>query len=102
MRARSVSHFAFRILHLALLGSACSPSPPTDPDVITIAVRSGPTTLDPRQGNDEGSQRVSQLLFNSLMEWGDDLRVHPVLAERFENPDPLTYIALSSARRQVP
>jgi peptide/nickel transport system substrate-binding protein len=80
-------------LHLALIGSACRSSPPADPNVITIAVRSGPTTLDPRQGNDEGSQRVSQLVFNSLMEWGDDLRVHPALAERLEHPDLLTYVA---------
>jgi peptide/nickel transport system substrate-binding protein len=49
--------------------------------------------LDPRQGADESSQRVSQLIFNSLMEWGDDLRVRPALAERLEHPDPLTYIA---------
>ena len=84
--------FAFCILHLALLGAACSP-PPSDPQIITIAVRSAPTTFDPRQGNDEGSQRISQLVFNSLMEWGDDLRVHPALAERLENPDPLTYVA---------
>jgi peptide/nickel transport system substrate-binding protein len=27
------------------------------------------------------------------MEWGDDLRVHPALAERLESPDPLTYVA---------
>ncbi len=27
------------------------------------------------------------------MEWGDDLRVHPALAERLDNPDPLTYVA---------
>jgi peptide/nickel transport system substrate-binding protein len=85
--------FAFCILHFALLESACRPSPPPDPRIITVAVRSGPTTLDPRQGNDESSQRVSQLIFNSLMEWGDDLRVHPALAERLDNPDPLTYIA---------
>jgi peptide/nickel transport system substrate-binding protein len=84
--------YAFCILNSAVL-AACSLSPPSDPDIITIAVRSGPTTLDPRQGNDEGSQRVSQLIFNSLMEWGDDLRVHPALAERLENPDPLTYVA---------
>src|SRR4030095_12766333 len=92
MRARSALSAAC-LLHLALLGTACSPSLPSDSNVITIAVRSGPTTLDPRQGNDEGSQRVSQLLFNSLMEWGDDLRVHPALAERLEHPDPLTYVA---------
>jgi len=83
--------FAFCILHLASL-SSCAPSS-LDPNVITVAVRSGPTTLDPRQGNDESSQRVSQLIFNSIMEWGDDLRVHPALAERLENPDPLTYVA---------
>ena len=32
-------------------------------------------------------------MFNSLMEWGDDLRVHPALADGLENPDPLTYVA---------
>jgi peptide/nickel transport system substrate-binding protein len=84
---------AVAVLCVALLGSACSPSLPPDPQIITIAVRSGPTTLDPRQGNDESSQRVSQLVFNSLVEWGDDLRVHPALAERLENPDPRTWVA---------
>jgi peptide/nickel transport system substrate-binding protein len=81
------------MLHLAFVGSACRPSPPPDPRFITVAVRSAPTTLDPRQGNDESSQRVAQLIFTPLMEWGDDLRVHPALAERLDNPDPLTYVA---------
>jgi peptide/nickel transport system substrate-binding protein len=93
---RSVAHLAvsaFCILNSAFVVSSCRPSPPHDPNIITIAVRSGPTTLDPRQGNDEGSQRVSQLVFNSLVEWGDDLRVHPALASTLENPDPLTYVA---------
>jgi peptide/nickel transport system substrate-binding protein len=84
--------FAFCIVNLALLAS-CSAPAISSPNVITISVRSGPTTLDPRQGADEGSQRVSQLIFNSLMEWGDDLRVHPALAERLEHPDPVTYVA---------
>ncbi len=84
--------WALGLAHCALL-AACGSSPAPNPNVITVAVRSGPTTLDPRQGADESSQRVSQLIFNSLMEWGDDLRVHPALAERLENPDPLTYIA---------
>jgi peptide/nickel transport system substrate-binding protein len=86
-------HFARGIVHLALLSSACAPPSAPNPNIITIAVRSGPTTLDPRQGADESSQRVAQLIFNSLMEWGDDLRVHPALAERLDHPDPLTYVA---------
>jgi len=77
----------------AFLSCSCSSPSPPDPGIITLAVRSGPTTLDPRQGADEASQRVAQLIFSSLMEWGDDLRVHPGLAERLDNPDPLTYIA---------
>jgi peptide/nickel transport system substrate-binding protein len=85
--------FAFCILHFAFSSPACGRVPAPDPRIITISVRSGPTTLDPRQGNDEGSQRIAQLIFNSLMEWGDDLRVHPALAERLDNPDPLTYVA---------
>ena len=72
---------------------ACAQRPPSDPNIITIAVRSGPTTFDPLQAGDEISQRLGQLIFDPLMQWGDDLRVHPALAERLDNPDPLTYIA---------
>jgi peptide/nickel transport system substrate-binding protein len=32
------------------------------------------------------------LIFSSLMTFGDDLRPKPHLAERLDNPDPLTYI----------
>ena len=32
-------------------------------------------------------------MFNQLMNLGDDLRIKPALAERLDNPDPLTYIA---------
>jgi peptide/nickel transport system substrate-binding protein len=89
---------AFCILHatclcLLSLSIGCSDSRPRDPDVITIAVRSGPNSLDPRLSNDEGTQRMSQLVFSPLLEHGDDLRIRPALAERFDNPDPLTYIA---------
>jgi len=56
-------------------------------------VRTGPNNLDPRFGTDETSGRVDQLIFGSLMDIGDDLHVTPTLAERLDNPDPLTYIA---------
>src|SRR5262245_10990147 len=86
---------AFCILNSALLSSAaCSRSQaPQDPGTITIAVRSGPNSLDPRLSNDEGTQRMSQLVYSPLLEHGDDLRIRPALAQRFDNPDPLTYIA---------
>jgi peptide/nickel transport system substrate-binding protein len=92
--SRSLS--AFCILHSALLVvfAGCSQSQaPQDPGIITIAVRSGPNTLDPRLSNDEATQRMSQLIYSPLLEHGDDLRIKPALAERFDNPDPLTYIA---------
>jgi peptide/nickel transport system substrate-binding protein len=84
--------FAFCISHSAFLSSGCSRPQPADPDVITIAVRSGPTTLDPVQAADEISQRIGQLIFRPLVDWGNDLRVHPALAERYDSPDPLTYV----------
>src|SRR5258705_9872983 len=59
---------------------------------IVVGVRTGPNNLDPRLGNDEASARVAQLMFNTLLDIGDDLRPKPMLAERLDNPDPLTYL----------
>jgi peptide/nickel transport system substrate-binding protein len=88
---------AFCVLNSAWLSlslSGCSHSQrPGDPDIITIAVRSGPNALDPRLSNDESTQRLSQLVYSPLLQHGDDLRIGPGLAERLDNPDPLTYIA---------
>ena len=71
---------------------ACAPSPPTNADVITVALANAPANLDPRVGSDEASQRVHQLLYSSLLRVADDLRVVPELAERIERPDPRTYV----------
>ena len=77
---------------LAML-AGCSRAPARDRNVIVVAVRTPPNNLDPRQANDETSQRVGQLVFSSLMDVGNDLRVVPRLAARLDNPDPLTYVA---------
>jgi peptide/nickel transport system substrate-binding protein len=88
---------AFCILHSALLSlslSGCSRSETArDPNIITVAVRSGPNALDPRLSNDEATQRLSQLVYSPLLQHGEDLRLGPALALRLDNPDPLTYIA---------
>ena len=83
--------FAFCILHLALL-SGCASPPPRDPNIITVVARVGPNNLHPLKANDEGTARVSQLMFESLMDIGEDLRPQPRLIERYETPDPVTYI----------
>ena len=80
-------------LAAALLLPACQAPPPPDPSILTVAIRTAPNTLDPRQGGDEMSQRVSELIFSPLMIIGPDLRAAPHLAERLDNPDPLTYVA---------
>ncbi len=79
------------LLSLALSGCAYSEGP-RDPNVITVAVRSGPNALDPRLSNDEATQRLSQLVYSPLLQNGNDLRIGPALAQRLDNPDPLTYI----------
>jgi peptide/nickel transport system substrate-binding protein len=77
----------------ALLLSACRATPPADPSILTVAIRTAPNTLDPRQGGDEMSQRVGELMFSPLMVIGPDLRAAPHVAERLDNPDPRTYVA---------
>jgi peptide/nickel transport system substrate-binding protein len=90
--ARFKQYIAFCILHFALTGCA-EPQAAAPRGAIIVGVRQGPNNIDPRLGNDEASGRVAQLMFNQLMNLGDDLRIKPALAERLDNPDPLTYIA---------
>jgi len=85
------SLFAFCILQFALL-TACGTPPPRDPDVLVVVARVGPNNLHPLKANDEGTARVSQLMFDYLMDIGDDLRPQPSLLERLEMPDPTTYV----------
>jgi peptide/nickel transport system substrate-binding protein len=72
-------------------GCAASAAPPRD--IITLAIANAPTNFDPRIGSDESSQKIHQLLYNSLVRVDDQLRVVPDLAEAIQSPDPLTYVA---------
>ena len=76
-----------------VLCAACSAPPAAaPPGAIVVGIRTAPNNIDPRLANDETSQRVAQLIFSTLFNIGDDLRPAPLLAERLDNPDPLTYI----------
>jgi peptide/nickel transport system substrate-binding protein len=57
-----------------------------------MIIESSPTNLDPRVGIDGYSERIDALIFDDLLDRDDHLNVTPALAERWEVPDPLTYI----------
>jgi peptide/nickel transport system substrate-binding protein len=75
-------------LSFALL--SCSRKP--DPNTLVMEIESSPTNLDPRAGLDAYSERIDNLIFDDLLSRGENLDVAPGLAERWEIPDPLTYV----------
>jgi ABC-type transport system substrate-binding protein len=77
---------------LTLLASLLSCSRKSDPNTLVMVIESSPTNLDPRVGQDAYSERIDSLIFDDLLSRGQNLDVAPGLAERWEVPDPLTYI----------
>ncbi len=69
---------------------SCSNKP--NPNTLVMLIESSPTNLDPRIGVDAQSERIDNLIFDDLLSRGDNLDVAPGLAERWEIPNPLTYI----------
>ncbi len=78
---------------VAAVAAGCGRAAPPDPDIIVLGTPTSPTSLDPGIGLDEASQRIHQLLFDSLLKIDDHLRVVPDLATRFDTTDSQTYVA---------
>ncbi|MGO9515898.1 MAG: ABC transporter substrate-binding protein [Candidatus Korobacteraceae bacterium] len=70
--------------------AACSRKP--DPDTLVMIIESSPANLDPRVGVDAQSERIDDLIFDSLVRRDEHFNLKPWLAESWEIPDPLTYI----------
>jgi ABC-type transport system substrate-binding protein len=81
---------AFAVLAMLAMLLSCSAKP--DPNTLVMIIESSPTNLDPRVGIDAQSERIDNLIFDDLLARGDDLNVAPGLAERWEIPEPLTYV----------
>ncbi|MFZ0825103.1 MAG: ABC transporter substrate-binding protein [Terriglobales bacterium] len=75
---------------MLLLLLSCSQLP--DTNTLVMIIESSPTNLDPRVGIDGQSERIDELLFDALLTRDDHFNVQPGLAERWEIPDPLTYV----------
>jgi peptide/nickel transport system substrate-binding protein len=57
-----------------------------------MIIESSPTSLDPRVGTDAQSERIGKLLFDALLRHDEHFQLQPWLAERWDIPDPLTYV----------
>lgn len=72
---------------------AClSCSKPPDPNTLTMLIEFSPSNLDPRVGTDGQSERIDELIFDSLVRKDEHFNIQPWLAERWEIPDPQTYV----------
>ncbi|HYL92663.1 MAG TPA: ABC transporter substrate-binding protein [Alphaproteobacteria bacterium] len=69
---------------------SCSSRP--DPNTLVMLIESSPASLDPRVSTDAQGQRIDELIFDPLVRKDEHFNFQPGLAERWEVPDPLTYI----------
>ncbi len=90
-RRRASLNFGL-LLCLAAIFPLLSCSSRPDAHTLVMIIESSPINLDPRVGIDAWSERIDNLIFDDLLSRGDDLNVAPGLAERWETPDPLTYV----------
>ncbi|HWP84247.1 MAG TPA: ABC transporter substrate-binding protein [Terriglobia bacterium] len=74
---------------LLLLGAGCRHQ--RDPQTVVMLIEFGPASLDPRVGTDAQSERIGELIFDSLLRRDEHSNLQPWLAERWETLDPLTY-----------
>ena len=86
----SAPAWALLVLCFSLFFSSCAARP--DPNTLVMIIESSPTNLDPRVGLDAQSERIDDLLFDDLLKRDDQLNVRPGLAEKWEIPDPKTYV----------
>src|SRR5271168_3981335 len=80
------------VFTLALLLITSCHAPRVDRSTVVFLIESSPTSLDPRIGTDGQSEHIDALLFDGLVVRDASFRVAPGLAERWEQPDPLTIV----------
>src|ERR1035441_8779572 len=75
---------------ILLFATSCAKKP--DPNRLVMIIESSPTNLDPRVGIDAQSERIDELIFDSLVRRDEHFALKPWLAESWEIPDPQTYV----------
>jgi peptide/nickel transport system substrate-binding protein len=80
----------FALAALLLLAGCKSAS--RDPGTVVFLIESSPANLDPRIGTDVQSEHIDELIFDGLVKRDANFHFVPALAERWEQPDPLTIV----------
>ncbi len=84
--------FAMVVVAFCLvLTAGCGRRKP-DSNTVTVLIESSPTNLDPRIGTDAQSEHIDPLIFDSLVKRNEHFGLDPWLAERWEEPNPMTII----------
>jgi peptide/nickel transport system substrate-binding protein len=63
-----------------------------DSQTVVMVIESSPISLDPRVGTDAQSERIGELIFDSLLRRDRNSNLIPALAERWEVLDSLNYV----------
>jgi peptide/nickel transport system substrate-binding protein len=63
-----------------------------DPSTVVMLIEFSPANLDPRIGTDAQSEHIAELIFDSPLRRDIHSQLQPSVANRWESPDPLTYI----------
>ena len=82
--------FKFFFLMMCVSLISCVKRP--DSHTLVMIIESSPANLDPRVGTDAQSERIDELIFDPLVHRDDHFNLVPWVAERWEIPDPKTYI----------
>ena len=86
------SAFARGTIAVFLLAAllSCGHSMPSN--TVTMLIESSPNNLDARIGTDGQSERICELIFDTLVQRDEHFNLRPFLAESWETPNPTTYI----------
>jgi peptide/nickel transport system substrate-binding protein len=82
----------FLFVFVFLLSGCSSNRNSTAPGTVNFLIEAMPTNLDPRVGTDAYAAHLDGLIFSSLVAHDARMNIVPDLAERWETPDPLTYV----------
>lgn len=92
-RNKGSCRFVFAVVLCVLIVAGCKRGKGVaEPGTVNFLIESAPTNLDPRVGTDSFSEHLDGLIFDSLVAHDQRLNVVPDLAQKWETPDPLTYV----------